>query len=56
MIGWLKSKSIKNTQSNIDVILNNLVMVCGKLDREIVETGGGVRSGPNYELLMSQRR
>ena len=56
MIGWLKSKSIKKTQSNIDVILNNLVMVCGKLDREIVETGGGVRSGPNYELLMSQRR
>ena len=56
MIGWLKSKSIKKTQSNIDVILNNLVMVCGKLDREIVETGGGVRSGQNYELLMSQRR
>ena len=56
MIGWLKAKSVKKTQSNIDIILNNLVMVCGKLDQEILDTGAGVSSGPNYELLMIQRR
>ena len=40
MAGWFKRKAVEKSQSNIDIILNNLVPICEHLHEEIRASGG----------------